>query len=185
MQGEGTFAVSFYHGRVWEECQGTAGYWERWEEKIPEAEKSVVDCVMYFKEWLEKTVSVVGENLAKAKVNQSCWYDKTARSLTSGLGDKDLGLHLEHLARVLGAIQEAGLSIKLEEWLFRMPEVVFLRYRVGSGSIPPIKNKGRLCETTAPSHPRERIVRSAGGFEMNLRHFGKVPAEFTRPEANA
>ncbi|KAL8219919.1 UNVERIFIED_CONTAM: hypothetical protein K2H54_036239 [Gekko kuhli] len=45
--------------------------------------------------------------------------------------------------------------------------------------------EGRLCETTAPSHPRERIVRSAGGFEMNLRHFGKVPAEFTRPEANA
>ncbi|KAL8220344.1 UNVERIFIED_CONTAM: Microtubule-actin cross-linking factor 1, isoforms 1/2/3/5 [Gekko kuhli] len=47
------------------------------------------------------------------------------------------------------------------------------------------QRQGRLCETTAPSHPRERIVRSAGGFEMNLRHFGKVPAEFTRPEANA
>lgn len=61
---------------------------EKREEKVPEAEKPVVGCVMYFKEWLKRMVSVVGENLAKDTVNQSSWYDKTARSLTFELGGK-------------------------------------------------------------------------------------------------
>lgn len=45
----------------------------------PKDRESVMDLAVHFREWLEKMVSVVGQNLVKARVDQRSWNDKMAR----------------------------------------------------------------------------------------------------------
>ncbi|XP_048339157.1 uncharacterized protein LOC125425633 [Sphaerodactylus townsendi] len=83
---------------------------------------------------------------------------------------KDLDSHLEHLARVLGAIQGAGLTIKLNKCQFGMSEVVYLGHRVGSGNITPMWDKVEAIRNwKAPRTKRQ--VRAFLGMANYYRRF--------------
>ena len=64
---------------------------EGWETK-PVASGNVVSHVLLMRDWLERMVGVVQQNMRGAQARQKCWYDRTARERTLQAGEKVLVL---------------------------------------------------------------------------------------------
>uniref|UniRef100_A0A670J3L3 ribonuclease H n=1 Tax=Podarcis muralis TaxID=64176 RepID=A0A670J3L3_PODMU len=90
--------------------------------------------------------------------------------------------HLKHLQRVLARLQEANLTVKMSKCQFAQGEVVYLGFRVGSGSIKTLEAKIQ-CIQEWPRPVVKKDVQSFIGlvnyYRRFINHFSTLAAPLT------
>uniref|UniRef100_A0A670IUR3 Gypsy retrotransposon integrase-like protein 1 n=1 Tax=Podarcis muralis TaxID=64176 RepID=A0A670IUR3_PODMU len=90
--------------------------------------------------------------------------------------------HLKHLQRVLARLQEANLTVKMSKCQFAQGEVVYLGFRVGSGSIKTLEAKIQ-CIQEWPRPLVKKDVQSFIGlvnyYRRFINHFSTLAAPLT------